>query len=926
MRKSTSTNVAINGEKFFLEKVLENRKGKPVIFDVGANVGIYSEMVIQELKRQNITEYELHVFEPQKVAFEILRKKFKENTSVIANNFGLSDTRGPAIMYSEYHGGEGSSLYKRKAIDLNQEEKIHLETVADYVLKNNISNITLLKIDTEGNEKKVLLGCGSFLRPENISAIQFEYGGCFSDAGITLKEVVRLLQEKNYSVGKLLASTVEYQEDLSLFLEDYRYSNYGAIEKNSIKKTSEITSIIFSKNRACQLELLLRGLTIPVSVLYAYDPEFKAGYDKLMGMYPEVNFVHETNFKDQLVALVAGGNEYTMFFVDDILALEPFIEDCPEFAELKRDPEILCLSLRLAPYHKDTPVFKRKNVWEWKNSGVRTQFGYPMSVDGHIYRKEDLLATITNNFFDTPNSLEGLLMKNIPPNRPLMICFDKPKIVNNIANQVNGGRGAKSFGKNKKELEERFLKGERISLEDMKEKASKADECFLRTDYVMEADPRFVSGEENNTQSCFAKTTQDKNNWLSDFAQDVTSRDGEDGILKKIFEILEIKNGWCVDVGARGVRGSNTFNVLVNGWSGVLFIKESRRYKRLRNMYRNWSVQCFNERVVPFGEKNLDRLLETTPVPREFDLLVLNMDGNDYYLWGSLQNYKPAVVVASFSSHRRFDDYLQSIDGVGGVSLSYLVTLGKQKGYELISTTVSNAFFVRKELFDKFSIEDNSMKELLVKSSHVPLANIKIPANAFEYIVEKFKVDMRQPSPAWLPLEREIGFPDLLKELGFKRGVEIGVYKGEYSEILMSRIPGLELTGVDVWQVYDTYADYAESNIRSAYDKAKERAEIYKFTLLREYSTEAVKKFEDESLDFIYIDGNHDFAHVIEDLNIWSPKVKKGGIISGHDFLECSQLRCGVKDAVPAWCHYLKVPMLFITGGDSIPSWFYVKK
>ena len=63
-------------------------------------------------------------------------------------------------------------------------------------------------------------------------------------------------------------------------------------------------TLIFSKNRACQLELLLRSLNMPVSVLYTFDPEFAAGYLKLIKMYPQVNFIKQTNFKSQLIKFV----------------------------------------------------------------------------------------------------------------------------------------------------------------------------------------------------------------------------------------------------------------------------------------------------------------------------------------------------------------------------------------------------------------------------------------------------------------------------------------------------------------------------------------------------------------------------------------------------------------------------------------------
>jgi len=257
---------------------------------------------------------------------------------------------------------------------------------------------------------------------------------------------------------------------------------------------SEINTIIFSKNRACQLELLLRNLNVPTAVLYTYDPEFKAGYDKLIGMYPSIKFIREIDFKKQLLEIIGEGGEYIMFLVDDDIMIEPFYENCPEFIEFKKNHDILCLSLRMAPSYcyKGLPILK-DNKWEWKpysrggqeyNYRLRN-WGYPMSVGSHIFRKEDILPTILAKEITTPNYLEGVLNANTP-NWPLMMCFNKAKIINDIVNEVQADFPRKTSGTSIKELEERFLKGERLSLEDIKEKAAKAKDCYLKTDYKWE--------------------------------------------------------------------------------------------------------------------------------------------------------------------------------------------------------------------------------------------------------------------------------------------------------------------------------------------------------------------------------------------------------------------------------------------------------
>lgn len=242
----------------------------------------------------------------------------------------------------------------------------------------------------------------------------------------------------------------------------------------------EITTIIFSKNRACQLELLLRSMNISSTVIYTYENGFEAGYKKLIEMYPNVNFIHEKVFKDQLIQNLG---EYTMFECDDDIMINSFEENCPEFVKFKNTPEILSLSLRLSPKYSGAPVMLN-NTWVW--NGLKHSWGYPMSATSHIFRKEDILPILVNSNIMIPNHIEVALRKT-PPNKSLMLCFDSPKFINNLANQVQT-----QYVSNKlanipiRELEQRFVDGERLSLDYIKEQAEKSKDCFLKIDYEWE--------------------------------------------------------------------------------------------------------------------------------------------------------------------------------------------------------------------------------------------------------------------------------------------------------------------------------------------------------------------------------------------------------------------------------------------------------
>lgn len=134
-------------------------------------------------------------------------------------------------------------------------------------------------------------------------------------------------------------------------------------------------------------------------------------------------------------------------------------------------------------------------------------------------------------------------------------------------------------------------------------------------------------------------------------------------------------------------------------------------------------------------------------------------------------------------------------------------------------------------------------------------------------------------------------------KLGFKKGAEIGVADGVYSEVLCQSIPGLKLFCIDSWEKYkdDRRMQRARQHAIN-YEFAKKRLGKYGVTIVRAFSMDAVKKFKNDELDFVYIDGNHAFDFVMQDIIEWSKKVRKGGIVAGHDYYHFR--RSGVVEAV----------------------------
>jgi|WetSurSiteA1Bulk_404760.scaffolds.fasta_scaffold115555_2 hypothetical protein len=171
----------------------------------------------------------------------------------------------------------------------------------------------------------------------------------------------------------------------------------------------------------------------------------------------------------------------------------------------------------------------------------------------------------------------------------------------------------------------------------------------------------------------------------------------------------------------------------------------------------------------------------------------------------------------------------------------------------------------------------------------------------------------------------------LINFLGLKTGVEVGVQKAEYSKYLLDNTK-LFLYLVDVWQEQTGYMDPAnvstakqEGYMQEAIERLKPHEGRYQ--IIRKFSVDAAQDIADESLDFIYIDAMHTWKAVTADLNAWYPKLRKGGLMSGHDFFNdygsYHQMCFEVKNAVLEFIEGKDIT-LYVTQ-EGFPSWYWVK-
>lgn len=199
-------------------------------------------------------------------------------------------------------------------------------------------------------------------------------------------------------------------------------------------------------------------------------------------------------------------------------------------------------------------------------------------------------------------------------------------------------------------------------------------------------------------------------------------------------------------------------------------------------------------------------------------------------------------------------------------------------------------------------------------------------SDALRAIVDRYRVRLDQPGPIRLPAGRA-DLPKLCRELGMRRGAEVGVWKGAYSLEFCKAIQGLTWLAIDPWAPYAAYREKKNDAIliAQAYEEARAKLAPYQCTLVKSSSLQAAAEVRDGSLDVVYIDGNHEAPFVLEDLAAWTPKLKPGGLLCGHDYRvpPDSKPFIQVKAAVDRFVADREIAPWFIFAGDKTPSFMW---
>lgn len=247
--------------------------------------------------------------------------------------------------------------------------------------------------------------------------------------------------------------------------------------------------IIFSKNRACQLNLLLDSMkkNAPVlfdkiHILYKAEGDYVLGYEKLKERYAGINFHEEKNFRHDLFKLIDDEIEATTFMVDDavvfkqILArkidiIKPVIEDYVIFSLRLGKNCVYSHPANLNYTLEEHEIDGEYITFDYTKQQIG-DFRYPLSTDGHIFNTRIIKDLLIEIDFYNPNTLESYLQGFVVTNSipKIVKCFTESKLVSipvNLVNDTFKNRNGLEFGISEKELNDKYLGGEIIDLDSL---------------------------------------------------------------------------------------------------------------------------------------------------------------------------------------------------------------------------------------------------------------------------------------------------------------------------------------------------------------------------------------------------------------------------------------------------------------------------
>lgn len=216
---------------FDILRDLKLHDARPVIFDVGANLGEFAGASLNALG----PDIEIHAFEPAKEVFARLSRRFAGHNLITLNNIALGREAGTRALFGFPRDIGMASLLKRQLADGEHaqfQENVTVLRLSDYCKSVGIERVNLLKMDVEGYEMEVLTGAALLFSNRQIDICSFEFGGCNLDSRTYLRDFFEFFHKYDMDVyritpGATLVPLPRYHEQL----EKFTTTNYVALRR-----------------------------------------------------------------------------------------------------------------------------------------------------------------------------------------------------------------------------------------------------------------------------------------------------------------------------------------------------------------------------------------------------------------------------------------------------------------------------------------------------------------------------------------------------------------------------------------------------------------------------------------------------------------------------------------------------------------------
>lgn len=259
----------------------------------------------------------------------------------------------------------------------------------------------------------------------------------------------------------------------------------------------------------------------------------------------------------------------------------------------------------------------------------------------------------------------------------------------------------------------------------------------------------FLNSRYEHLKSSSFNDIEAYKSWFRSTEVSYSSQNGEDGILLEIFNQIGIENYTFVEFGIGNGTQCNTANLINNfGWKGLMIEGDPYKAAHASAVYAQHPVKVTNAFITV---DNINQLISEANLPTEIDLLSVDIDGNDYWVWKAIDVVKPRVVVAEFNASfghevvtvpydKDFDRFKYHKTGIfHGMSLTAAEKLARSKGYVYIGcdSLGVNAFFVKE------GINLGKFKEVNTSDFSYPqfFRDIKISEKEQKQILGTFKLE-----------------------------------------------------------------------------------------------------------------------------------------------------------------------------------------